>query len=155
MDVRGMNSIGALDGNDGAGISGGSGRGMLRSMRLRYLLVGEGVTQGRGAGGGEAHSPPLLLQRPCQLFKLHLLLPDRLQQSRRALTLLHTHYTAPRGERGALHTFRRPRVNYSTGRRCLTKTKTHLSPHREHCRYGGYRISGADMKQEVCNTVFL
>ena len=65
-----------------------------------YLCVREGATQGRGARGGEAHSPPLLLQRPGQLFKLHLLLPDRLQQSRCALTLLHTHYTAPRGKRG-------------------------------------------------------
>lgn len=41
-----------------------------------YLHVGKGATQGRGAGGGEAHSPPLLLQGPGQLFKLHLLLPD-------------------------------------------------------------------------------
>ena len=85
-----------------------------------YLCVREGATQGRGAGGGEAHSPPLLLQRPGQLFKLHLLLPDRLQQSRCALTLLHTHYTAPRGKRGALHTSIQPRTHYSTGRGRLT-----------------------------------
>lgn len=65
-----------------------------------YLCVRERATQGRGAGGGEAHSPPLLLQRPGQLFKLHLLLPDRLQQSRCTLTLLHTHYTAPWGKKG-------------------------------------------------------
>lgn len=56
-----------------------------------YLCVREGATQARGACGWEAHSPPLLLQRPGQLFKLHLLLPDRLQQSRSAFTLLHTH----------------------------------------------------------------
>lgn len=74
--------------------------GMLWFVGERYLCVREGATQRRGAGGGEAHSPPLLLQRPGQLFKLHLLLPDRLQQSRCALTLLHTHYMAPRGERG-------------------------------------------------------
>lgn len=41
-----------------------------------YLHVGKVATQGRGAGGGEADSPPLLLQGPGQLFKLHLLLPD-------------------------------------------------------------------------------
>lgn len=73
---------------------------MLRFVVQRYLCGREGATQGRRAGGGEAYSPPLLLQRPCQLFKLNLLLPDRLQQSSCALTLLHTHYKAPRGERG-------------------------------------------------------
>lgn len=45
-------------------------------FRACYLYVREGVTQGHGAGGGEADSPPLLLQSPGQLFKLHLLLPD-------------------------------------------------------------------------------
>lgn len=77
---------------------------MLDFVGEYYLCVREGATQGRRAGGREAHSPPLLLQRPGQLFKLHLLLPDRLQQSRCALTLLHTHYTAPRERGGALHT---------------------------------------------------
>lgn len=67
-----------------------------------YLCEREGVTQGRGAGGGEANSPPLLLQSPGQLFKLHLLLPDWLQQSRCVLTLLHTHWTAPRSESGGV-----------------------------------------------------
>lgn len=41
-----------------------------------YLCVRERATQSRGARGREAHSPPLLLQCPGQLFKLHLLLPD-------------------------------------------------------------------------------
>lgn len=68
----------------------------------RYLHVRKGATQGRGAGGREANSPPLLLERPGQLFKLHLLLPDRLQQSCCILTLLHTHYTAPWGEKGGI-----------------------------------------------------
>lgn len=52
---------------------GGVGGGVVGEC---YLHVGKGATQGRGAGGGEAHSPPLLLQGPGQLFKLHLLLPD-------------------------------------------------------------------------------
>lgn len=51
-----------------------------------YLCVGEGA----GRGAEQAHSPPLLLQRSGQLFKLHLLLPHRLQESSSALTLLHT-----------------------------------------------------------------
>lgn len=105
-----------------------------------YLCVREGATQGRGAGGGEAHSPPLLLQRPGQLFKLHLLLPDRLQQSRCALTLLHTHYTAPRGERGALHTSIQLQTHYTTVTRCLTKTDTSL-----HTKY-----SKSQMMQGTC-----
>lgn len=52
------------------------GQGLVGGVGERYLHVGKGATQGRGAGGGEAHSPPLLLQGPGQLFKLHLLLPD-------------------------------------------------------------------------------
>lgn len=116
MDVKGRKWwMGSLDGMDGGSddpwTGCGSGRWGLRLyMDMAgfsgecYLCVREGATQGRGAGGGKAHSPPLLLQRPGQLFKLHLLLPDRLQQSCCALTLLHTHYMAPWGERGALQT---------------------------------------------------
>lgn len=59
------------------GVSDGGGVGWSDGFVWEcYLSVREGATQGRGAGGGEAHSPPLLLQRPGQLFKLHLLLPD-------------------------------------------------------------------------------
>lgn len=67
-----------------------------------YLCVREGAPQGWGAGGREAHSPPLLLKCPGQLFKLHLLLSDRLQQSRCALTLLHT-LNSPRVREGRGH----------------------------------------------------
>ena len=105
-----------------------SGQGCKVTVGECYLCVREWATQGRGAGGREAHSPPLLLQCPGQLFKLHLLLPDRLQQSCSALTLLHTHYTAPRGKRGALHTSIQPQTlkHYSTRRGNLTGTDTPL-----------------------------
>lgn len=122
-----------------------------RLWTVCYLCVREGATQGRGAGGGEAHSPPLLLQRPGQLFKLHLLLPDRLQQSRCALTLLHTHYTAPRGKRGGgggithIHT-----ASYTLQHReggSLTKTQTHLSTQSIE-RSGGCRIFGPILRRK-------
>lgn len=93
---------------------GGGGGGFRMFIGKCYLCVREGVTQARGADGREANSPPLLLQRPGQLFKLHLLLPDRLQQSCCALTLLHTHCTAQGGRWWTTHTHT-PCSDYSEG----------------------------------------
>lgn len=148
-----MNSLEGLDGGNDDPCAGGERWGLYRETRGGgvlgfcwrgcYLHVREGATQGRGAGGREAHSPPLLLQRPGQLFKLHLLLPDRLQQSRCALTLLHTHYIAPRGESGALHKSIQPQTHYSTGRGSLTDTDTpsHIKATATGCRIFGLMLS--------------